>query len=229
VYAGATCTGSAQATFASPAGATQAWSVTSPALSNGTKCAQATQVDFGGTARTGAAVTFTVGQVKNVTLGNGGTAGKVERGDTVAIQFAQAMTESTICSTWSGAGDQSIAGNNQVTVTITNGTAGANDVLTVTSSACTLNVGSIDLGSPNWVTATATFSGGGGSKSTLAYGGSANATNPNTLTITLGALSSGTVGTGVGASTITYTPAAALRDATNVAITGLYSFVNQRF
>ena len=201
--------------------------MTSPALSNGAKCAQSTQVDFTTTARTGAAVNFTVGKVKRVALGNAN--GLVAKGDTVTVEFAQAMTEATICSTWSGTADQSITGNNQVTVTITNGGVG-NDVLTVTSTACTLNVGTIDLGSPNWVTATTTFSGVGGNKSTIAYAGSANVATPNTLTVTLGAVSAGADNVAaVAASTIVYTPGAVLRDAASVALPGSYTFAGQRF
>lgn len=228
VYAGATCTGLPEATFASTASGGLTWSATSPALTNGAKCAQVTQVDFTATARTGAAVNFTVGKVKRVALANAN--GLVAKGDTVTIEFAQAMTASTICSTWSGAGDQSINGNNQVTVTITNGAGVTNDVLTVTSSACTLNVGTIDLGSPNWVTANTTFSGSGGNKSTINYAGSANLLTPNTLTITLGGVATGAGNVvAVPASTIVYTPAAALRDALNATLPGTYTFTGQRF
>ena len=116
-----------------------------------------------------------------------------------------------------------------MTVTITNGGIG-NDVLTVTSNACILNVGTIDLGSPNWVTANTSFSGSGGSKSTLGYAGSANALTPNTLTITLGAVSAGAGNiVVVPALTVVYTPAAALRDALNASLPGTYAFTGQRF
>lgn len=227
VFAGATCTGSPEATFVSGVSAGLTWSATSPALTNGVKCAQATQIDFAGASVNGGAVNFTVGKVKRVVLGNAN--GLVAKGDTVTIEFAQAMTEATICSTWSGTGDQAINGNSQVTVTITNGGIG-NDVLTVTSNACILNVGTIDLGSPNWVTANTSFSGSGGSKSTLGYAGSANALTPNTLTITLGAVSAGAGNiVVVPALTVVYTPAAALRDALNASLPGTYAFTGQRF
>src|SRR5207248_1310435 len=106
---------------------------------------QATQSDNAGNVGT-ATVVFAAG----VQFANGGTAGKVDRSDTITINFPRAVNESTLCNTWTTNTNQSIAGNNVVTVTITDG-GGGNDVLTVsTSSGCTFNFGSMDLGSPSW-------------------------------------------------------------------------------
>ena len=222
LYSGSNCTGSVQTFNVARTGTT--WSVASGAMAAGPMSVCATQSDTAGNIGLAGPVDFTAGQVLDVVLGNGGTLGKADKGDTVTVQFAQAMTESTICSGWSGNGNQSITAGNVVTVTITDG-GGGNDVLTASSTSCPqFNLGAIDLGSAAWVNATTTFKGNGGNASKITYTAASN-----TVTITLGGLSTGSVGTGVGASTVTYTPDAALRDAANTVIAGTYAFTNQRF
>ncbi len=119
------------------------------------------------------ALTITSVQLKNKTVG---TSGQIEPGDSVVVVFSAPMNESTLCSTWSGSGNQSTTG----TVTVTDGTATTDDVLSV-SAGC-LNLGSIDLGSNAYVSGgNVTFSGNGANASTMSWNAATN-----TLTLTLG-------------------------------------------
>jgi hypothetical protein len=149
--------------------------------------------------------------VTAITLANGGAAaGTAESGDTLTIQYSNLMRASTFCSTWTNSGIQSVNGNNQVTVTITNN--GANDTLTVSSgSGCTLVFGSVALGA-DYVSSTETFNGGGSNKSVFSLN-----TATGVLTITLGTGSGGSR-TNVAVSTPSYTPAAGLTDTSGNAI-----------
>ncbi|MFL6136286.1 MAG: hypothetical protein ACJ74O_00585 [Frankiaceae bacterium] len=137
--------------------------------------------------------------------GNGGaTAGHADNNDTVTVTFSETLDGSKLCSTWPATGAQVINANNAVTVTITD--AGANDALTVSSSTCTVSVGTISLGA-DYVSATTTYGGSGGNKSTISWDGA------GTLTIMVGQPSAlGNLRTGVVAGTPSYAPAAALTD-----------------
>jgi hypothetical protein len=139
-------------------------------------------------------------RVTALSLVNGGTAGRVDAGDQVIITFSDALAVSSVCSTWTPNGsDQLLSADNDVTVTLTNGGTG-NDTLTVAAGSCTVNVGSLNLGSTAYTTATVTFRGAAANRSTLAWN---NATQR--LTITLGAVSG--AGTAVVASsTPVFTP-----------------------
>ena len=142
--------------------------------------------------------------VTNVRLGNGGTPNKLDKGDTVTLTFSEALKASTLCSQWtSNTATQTISGNGQVTVSVT-----AQDVLTVTSSVCPLNIGSVALGADYTSTALTLNGNGNGNVSSLTWNPTAK-----TLTITLGA---GGVGDNViptdPAVSPTYTPAADLTD-----------------
>ena len=121
--------------------------------------------------------------------------------DEVKVTFNQALDVSSICSSWSGTGDQSIGGSG-VVVTYTNATP---DILTVSAAGCTF--GSLTAG--NYVTATSTF------------GGSIVATESRVtwtaatrvLMIHIGAMLTGTTSTNsVPPSGVTYTPSAAFKD-----------------
>ncbi|WP_347108901.1 Ig-like domain-containing protein [Paenarthrobacter sp. S56] len=118
--------------------------------------------------------------VSSVVLGNGGTANKIDKGDTVTITFSEALKASTLCSAWTNnATTYTVNGGNQVTVNVT-----AGDVLTVTSSGCSL--GSIALGA-DYTSSALSFSGpGSGNASSLVWNPTAK-----TLTITLGAGTAG--------------------------------------
>jgi hypothetical protein len=153
--------------------------------------------------------------ITSVVLANtsGLNTGKLEQGDTITVTFSGPMAVNTFCNAWSGNGnDQVLNADGQVTVTLTNGNGQNNDSLSVTSTGCgTFNFGSIDLGSKNYTSSTRTFGGAGASKSTISYTAA-----QNQLVITLGQ-ASGAVGN-VASSTPTYTAAAAIRDANNVAL-----------
>jgi fibronectin-binding autotransporter adhesin len=114
-----------------------------------------------------------------------------------------------MCSAWSGdSSDQAITGNNQVTVTLSDGGA-SSDSVTVSSTQCTFNFGSINLGSTGYLTGggTRTYSGSSTSKSTIEWDASSR-----TLTITIGNNGSGgTIGT-VASSSATYNPSSAITD-----------------
>jgi hypothetical protein len=121
--------------------------------------------------------------------GTGGTVGQIDANDTITIGFTGQIDASKVCSAWTNnnSGTQS---NSSAVVTVANSGSGHGDILTMMDSACsTFNLGSIDLGSNQYVkaqgntAASATFSG-----STIAYNGTTHK-----LQITLGilALSSG--------------------------------------
>jgi hypothetical protein len=145
----------------------------------------------------------------SLVISNVGEAGRPERGDRVEVTFSEPLSVSSLCSAWNNdTVDQQITGNGVVTVQIANNEPGGNDVLTVTTSACGaqgFKFGSIDLGSPNFVTTTRTFSGPGGpNMSTIDY-----SPGQRRLVITLGA-ASGAVGTVSQSVTATYTPDASI-------------------
>jgi hypothetical protein len=141
--------------------------------------------------------------VTNVQLGNGtgGTAGKIDKGDTVTITFSEVLNASTICSAWTGTGNQTLSGDSQVTVGITTAST-----LTVNTPGCSAPaVGSVALG--------ASYNNG---NTVLTYSGDSklvwNATN-KTLTITLGSTVTGTPSNANrNPFAATYTPAAGLAD-----------------
>ncbi len=146
--------------------------------------------------------------ISSVTLANvsGGTAGMIEKGDTVTIVFSAQMKVSSFCSAWSNdASNQSLSNNSDVTVTVADGGA-SNDSLTVASATCTFNFGSLDLGSNGYVSSSATFKGTNSNKSTIAWTASTH-----TLVITLGAKTAGTTAT-VASSAPVYTASGAIVD-----------------
>jgi hypothetical protein len=112
---------------------------------------------------------------------------------------------SDFCSSWTNDNvDQSLTGNSDVTVTVTNGT---HDSIAVTSATCTFHLGTIDMGSSGYVSSTATFKGSTSStKSTITWDESAR-----TLVITLGAKTGGSV-SNVTSSTPVYTASSSLSD-----------------
>jgi hypothetical protein len=129
--------------------------------------------------------------------------------DEVRITFSEPLSVSSICSAWSGTGDQSLGGSG-VVVTLTN--SGSNDVLTVTAGACTLNVGSVATGGDYLpvLSATATFSGSTPATESRVTWTAAT----RLLTIHIGSQASGGLLNILpqSAGTATYTPAAAITD-----------------
>jgi prepilin-type N-terminal cleavage/methylation domain-containing protein len=161
--------------------------------------------------------------VEGVVLGNQN--GRIVKGDTVTVTFSDPIAVASMCSAWSNNGaNQQINQNNQVTVHV-NDNAGAtgNDTLTVESTTCTFNFGTLDLGSPSWTSSNLTFEGTNGNKSTITYTAAASR-----LVVTLGGGTSGA--NNIAAQTITYTPDTAVTDATGDTFSApTYSFGNQRF
>ncbi|MFF2844670.1 hypothetical protein [Paenarthrobacter sp. NPDC057981] len=141
--------------------------------------------------------------ITNVQLGNGGTAGKIDKNDTVTITFSESLKASTICNAWtSNTGTQTLGGNGQVTVNVS-----AENVLTVTTNACTLNLGSLAMTS-GYAGSAMTFGGNGSNASSVIWNPAAGV---KTLTITLGG-ASGTANTSVAAAAATLTAASVLTD-----------------
>jgi prepilin-type N-terminal cleavage/methylation domain-containing protein len=156
----------------------------------------------------GPTVTITNVQLEN--QNNAAGIGTLEKDDTVTITFSDSMKVDTFCSTWSGA-TPSLTANDLVEVTVTDGGSG-NDVLTVsTTSGCTFNLGSINLGSAGWVSGTSTYGGNGGGASEIAYNDSTQQ-----LTITIGDKNSGpsAPGAAVADVTPTYTSHSNIRSST---------------
>ncbi|MDJ0455857.1 Ig-like domain-containing protein [Arthrobacter sp. NQ7] len=138
-------------------------------------------------------------------VNSGGTAGvgKAEQGDSLTIQFSEQMDATKICSAWNNTGTQTLNGNGDIIVNISTA-----NVLTVTSGTCTLNVGSVFLGSnAKYGSAGAlSFSGNGANASSVSWNGS------NTLTIKLGKVGTATSGTTTTADSPSYSPGAGLAD-----------------
>jgi hypothetical protein len=150
----------------------------------------------------------------NVVLANGGTVGSADSGDTLTITYSEQLDATTFCSTWGNSGTQSLAG---VTVLITQ--SGTNDILSISAvgagscgGATNFHLDSVALGR-NYVTANRTFS-----SSQITWDPAAR-----TLTVRLGT-ASGSVRTGVGLGTPTYTPSGSLKDiAGNTIVTSAFS------
>ena len=180
------------------------------------------------TVRTGIAIT-------SVTLSNGGvgsTAGTVNRGDTITVQYSGPMSVSSMCSTWSGdTTNQSITADGVVAVSIHNGGT-ANDYmdLSTTSAACggAFHFGTLTLGGNGYLVSTPiqTFGGTGGTNvSTIAYNASTY-----TLTITLGIneTTPGVDGSNnvPGNTTATLAPDPAILGSTGLSVTGTGTTTN---
>jgi hypothetical protein len=178
----------------------------------------------------GQAYTFDtiVPTISDVTI-SGGAAGKPEQGDTIVITFSENVASSSICSTWTNsASTETISGNStgaQVTITNNVVAAGGNDVVSfqIGSGSCggAMHIGTINLGSANYVSVTMTFGTNGTNKDTqFSY-------NPATrkLTILLGQATGGTACTSgcPATSTAVYTPDPAIADLAGNLISGTSS------
>jgi hypothetical protein len=88
----------------------------------------------------------------------GPTVGKIEKNDTITFVWSRVIDETTLCSGWSNA--QTTHTTNITWVVQNNTGSTGNDVLVPSTTAtCTggLHVGSVDLGSPNYVTANTNY------------------------------------------------------------------------
>ena len=221
LYSGSNCTGAAQTFNVARTGTT--WSVASGAMTAGAKSVCATQSDTAGNTGAAGPINFTAGQVTNLVVTNGGTLGRVDRGDTVAITFGQAMSPASICTGWNGTAART-GTTVRVVITDNDAATAGNDSLTVTDTLCpNLVVGKIDLGATTWVSANTSFFASGGNSSKVQFDPTLK-----TLTITLGTGSGS--GTGVPAQTMTYTPAIAMTASVGTPMTATpYAFANLRF
>jgi chitinase len=154
IYSGSTATGTAVQTKAvTRATTTWTWTLTT-ALAAGTYTAQATQTDSGGLTGTTAAVTFTVDATKPTatsvaaTNKTGGTAGKIEKGDTVTFTYSEPIAAASVWSGWDGS-------STSVKVTFTDAFS-ADTFSVVTATTGTINLGSVATNG-NYVSATTTF------------------------------------------------------------------------
>ncbi len=147
-----------------------------------------------------------------------GTAGRADQGDKIVATFSDDIEVSTLCSTWSGNGsDQSLTGNNDVYVVLTDG-GGGNDSLSVSTSSCTLNFGSVALASTGYATSTIWFGGNGGNASSVTWTASTR-----TLTVTFGGVSGGGAQTVGGNVVATYTPSTTVTSTTAVPVGGTFA------
>lgn len=94
---------------------------------------------------------FTVENVlaTGVALVNGGaTTGLIEQGDQMVVTFDQALHVSSICSTWT---DDNAGQHLAVDARLTDGGTAADSITLTTTAPCTPNVGSLLLGSGNYL------------------------------------------------------------------------------
>jgi hypothetical protein len=183
--------------------------------------AVAAAIVVAGSTAYGASITFTTPHLGATSLAvpkfypnslvaaNVGTAHQINTGDTLTVVYSEEMQASTLC-TGATTGVGTITSGTAFTVTIGNNTgATGNDVLSINSvptSDCTdgqLRFGTVDLGSPNYVTTAASFT-----SSTVALTQTATSA---TLVFTLNGRT-GTFATVASGAAAVYTPNAALTD-----------------
>jgi chitinase len=207
IYGGPSATGSPVQTLTTTRSGTS-WSKTASTLADGTYTIQATQSDTSGNTGTSNANTFTVDRTKptaaSISAANktGGTAGKIEAGDTLTYTYSEAIQPGTVLSGWSGAS----------TAVHIKFTSSGNDTITVLTTAnATINLGSVATNA-DYVSATTTFS------ATMAMSSDGTA-----VTVTLGAPSNVSSSASPGRN-MSWTPSASAKDlAGNAASTTAYN------
>jgi hypothetical protein len=154
IYTGSTATGTALQTKTVSRGTGTTWSTTASALAQGTYTVQATQTDTSGNTGTSNANTFrvdtTAPTASSLSADNkaGGTAGKIEAGDTLTYTYSEAITPASVWTGWSGAS----------TAVHIKFTSSGNDTITVltTADATSIKLGSVATNG-DYVTTTTTF------------------------------------------------------------------------
>jgi hypothetical protein len=154
IYSGATATGTALQTKTANRGTGTTWSTTASTLAQGTYTAVATQTDTSGNTGTSSANTFkvdtTAPTASSISANNttGGTAGKIESGDTLTYTYSEAIDPATVLTGWSGAS----------TAVHIKFTSSGNDTITVltTADATSIKLGSVATNA-DYVTTTTTF------------------------------------------------------------------------
>ena len=125
------------------------WSVNASPLAQGTYTVQATQTDTAGNTGTSNANTFKVDTAKPTAVrlvaanGGGGTAGKLNAGDTVTFTYSEAISPASVLTGWDGS-------STAVQIRFTNASTDSFSILST-------NLGSVATNG-NYVTGTTTFS-----------------------------------------------------------------------
>jgi Bacterial Ig-like domain len=209
IYSGTTTTGTlVQTKGGTRSGTSYSFALTT-ALAQGTYTAVVTQADSSGNIGTSNANTFTVDTTAPTATSiagankTGGTAGKIESGDTLTYTYSEAVTPASVWTGWSGA-------STAVHIRFTNS---GNDTITVltTANAASINLGSVATNA-DYVTATTTFN------ATMAM-----SPDGTSVIVTLGAPSSVSASASPGRN-MTWTPSASVKDlAGNAGTTTAYS------
>jgi hypothetical protein len=209
IYSGATTTGTLVQTKAGTRSGTSYSFALTTALAQGTYTAVVTQADSSGNIGTSNANTFTVDTTAPTATSiagankTGGTAGKIESGDTLTYTYSEAVTPASVWTGWSGA-------STAVHIRFTNS---GNDTITVltTANAASINLGSVATNA-DYVTATTTFN------ATIAM-----SSDGTSVIVTLGVPSSVSASASPGRN-MSWTPSASVKDlAGNAGTTTAYS------
>ncbi len=208
IYSGTTATGSPLQTKTPSRGGGTTWSTTASTLAQGTYTVQATQTDTAGNTGISNANTFTVDTTKPTAVSvsgenkAGGTAGKIEAGDTLTYTYSEAIAPASLLAGWSGAS----------TAVHIKFTSGGNDTITVLTTAnAAINLGSVATNA-DYVSATVTFN------ATMAM-----SSDGTTVVVTLSTPSSVNASASPGRN-MSWTPSASAKDlAGNAASTTAYN------
>jgi hypothetical protein len=212
IYSGTTATGSpVQTKTGTRSGTSYSFSLTT-ALAQGTYTAVVTQTDTSGNTGTSNANTFTVDTTAptaaDITATNkaGGTAGKIESGDTLTYTYSEAVTPASVWTGWDGSS----------TAVHIRFTSAGNDTITMLTTG---NVASINLGSvatnADYVTTTTTFN------ATMAM-----SSDGTSVIVTLSTPSNVSASASVGRN-MSWTPSASVKDLAGTAgSTTAYSETN---
>lgn len=214
LYSGASATGTPLQTL-NATRTTTTWTATAASLANGTYTAVATQADGAGNTGTSAARTFTVAvppKAAMISTANGGTAGRLGKGDSITFTFDEPMDKTTVLSTFTGA-------SASVNVRFFNNAAGdrftildSGNVANVKLESGTTTAGGVDTKAVNLVTLTATFS-----ASTMTQ-----STDGKSFTIVLGtAPTTGLGTTAAAAANMSWTPKVGPKDQAGTAMTSV--------
>jgi hypothetical protein len=211
LYAGSAASGTpAQTLTATPAGGS--WSVTPAALTDGTWTVQAAQSNAAGTGLS-TAVSFAVDtagpSAVSLTASNGtGTAGRIDVGDTLAFTYSEKVAPASLLAGWDGS-------SRSATFQVRDGNGqNPNDGLAAFQSGAAVNVGTVTLGSPNYV-------GGNGTPTVTATMSLSTVAGRSVLTFQVTSVATGnaTLGT-VASATTAWTPSTSVTDLAGNAATG---------
>jgi hypothetical protein len=153
IYSGSSATGTALQTL-TPTRTAATWTTTATTLGAGTYTAQATQTDTAGNTGTSTANTFTIDTTKPSAAGivaankAGGTAGKIQNGDTLTFTYSEPITAASVWAGWNGA-------STAVNVRFTDVTT-ADTVTVLSPTTGTVKLGPVAT-KGNYVSATTTF------------------------------------------------------------------------